>query len=156
MTWMLWSPGSVICREQYKKLSMTKMLSWIKDVMWLKLPCGECSYISPISQIIPSNKNNAEKLYILMLTVMKSALILNKCIKLPRSSFLSVSMMFSMIHNLDHNVEVQGIVKPGANIEAIVNTSTKNIEKLTKKDIVVVWGGTRDIGKNESVKGLHQ
>jgi len=83
MTWMLWSPGSVICREQYKKLSVTKMLSWIKDVMWLKLPCDECSYISRISQIIPRNKNNAEKLYSLMLTVMKAALILNKCTKLP-------------------------------------------------------------------------
>jgi len=34
-------------------------------------------------------------------------------------------------HNLNHNVEVQGIVKPGANIETIVNTSTKNVEKLT-------------------------
>jgi len=33
MTWMLWSPGSVICREQYEKWSMTNMLSWIKDVM---------------------------------------------------------------------------------------------------------------------------
>ena len=34
-------------------------------------------------------------------------------------------------HNLNHNVEVQGIVKPGANIETIINTSTKNVEKLT-------------------------
>ena len=55
-----------------------------------------------------------------------------------------------VIHNLDHNIEVQGIVKPGANIDTIVNTSTKDIEKLTKKDIVVVWGGTRDVGENES------
>jgi RNase H-fold protein (predicted Holliday junction resolvase) len=59
-------------------------------------------------------------------------------------------------HNLDHSAEIQGIVKPGANIEVIVNTSTKSIEKLTKKDIVVVWGGTRDVGKNESERGLHQ
>jgi hypothetical protein len=40
---------------------MTMMLSWIKDVMWLKLPCGECTYVSRVSQIIPRNKNNAEK-----------------------------------------------------------------------------------------------
>ena len=52
-------------------------------------------------------------------------------------------------HNLNHNVEVQGIVKPRANIETIVNTSTKNVEKLTKKDTVVLWGSTRDVGKNE-------
>jgi len=59
-------------------------------------------------------------------------------------------------HNLDHNVEVQGIVKPGANTEVIVNTSTKNIGKLTKKDVVVVWGGTRDVRRNETEKGVHQ
>ena len=59
-------------------------------------------------------------------------------------------------HNLDHNVEVQGIVKPGANTEVIVNTSTKNIGKLTKKDVVIVWGGTWDVGRNETEKGLHQ
>jgi hypothetical protein len=35
--------------------------------------------------------------------------------------------------NLDYNVEVQGIVKPGASIDSVVNTSTKNIEKCTKK-----------------------
>ena len=35
----------------------------LKDVMWLKLPCGECTYISHISQIIPRSKNNEEKLY---------------------------------------------------------------------------------------------
>ena len=59
-------------------------------------------------------------------------------------------------HNLCHNAEVQGIVKPGADMETIVSTSIKSVEKLTKKDTVVVWGGTRDVGKNESAKGLHQ
>jgi hypothetical protein len=41
-------------------------------------------------------------------------------------------------HNLGHGFEVHGIVKLGANTEMIVNTSTKIIEKLTKKDVVVV------------------
>ena len=59
-------------------------------------------------------------------------------------------------HNLNHNTEVQGIVKPGADMETIVGTSIKSVKKLTKKDTVVVWGGTRDIGKNEAAKGLHQ
>ena len=47
-------------------------------------------------------------------------------------------------------------MKPGANSQTIVSTSTKTTGKLTKKDIVVVWGGTRDVGRNETVKGLHQ
>lgn len=95
--WMLWSPGSLIWRVQYKKLSMTMKLSWIKDLMCVKLPCGECIYMSCIAQIIPRNKKIAEKLYILMLAVMKSALILNKCIKLPHFFFLFASMTYSIL-----------------------------------------------------------
>ena len=59
-----------------------------------------------------------------------------------------------MLHNLGCDFEVQGIVKPGANMEIIVNTSPNITRKLTKKDIVV-WGGTRDVGRNETKKGLH-
>jgi len=41
-------------------------------------------------------------------------------------------------HNSEHGFKVHGIVKPGANTEIIINTSTKIIEKLTKKDVVLV------------------
>jgi hypothetical protein len=58
-------------------------------------------------------------------------------------------------HNLGQHFEVQGIMKPGANLQMIVNTSTETMGKLTKKD-VVVWGGTHDVGRNELEKGLHQ
>ena len=47
-------------------------------------------------------------------------------------------------------------MKPGATLQNIVNTSPETTGKLTKKDVIIVWGGTRDIGRNESVKGLHQ
>ena len=57
-------------------------------------------------------------------------------------------------HNLGHDFNVQGNVKPGATLQAIVTTSTDSMKKLTKEDVVVVWGGTRDVGKNESEKGL--
>jgi hypothetical protein len=30
------------------------------------------------------------------------------------------------------------------------------MEKFIKKDFVVVWGGTCDVGRNESMKGLQQ
>jgi len=60
-------------------------------------------------------------------------------------------------HNLGHDFEVYGIVKPGANTEIIVNTSTKITGKLKKKkDAVVVRGGTRGVGRNETAKGLDQ
>lgn len=59
-------------------------------------------------------------------------------------------------HNLGKGFEVQGNVKPGANLQTIVNVSTEVMRKLTKKDVVVVWGGTRDVARNESEKGLRQ
>ena len=59
-------------------------------------------------------------------------------------------------HQLGQGFEVQGFVKPGATSQTVVNTSTKTMEKLTKKDVVVVWGGTRDVGRNETTKGLQQ
>jgi hypothetical protein len=47
-------------------------------------------------------------------------------------------------------------VKPAANLQTIVNTSTETIQKLSNKDVAVVWGGTRDTGRNESEEGLRQ
>jgi hypothetical protein len=52
--------------------------------------------------------------------------------------------------------EVTGIVKPGASTEEVVNTASRNIGKLTNKDMVVVWTGALDVAKNETEKGLHQ
>ena len=36
----------------------------------------------------------------------------------------------------------------------ILQTANKEIDVLTKKDIVVQWGGANDIARNESEKGL--
>ena len=47
-------------------------------------------------------------------------------------------------------------MKPGANLQTIVKAPNESLGKLTKKDVVVVWGGTHDVGKNESEKGLRQ
>ena len=46
-------------------------------------------------------------------------------------------------HNLNHNTEVQGIVKPGADMETIVGTSIESVKKLTKKDTCSVGRHTR-------------
>jgi hypothetical protein len=45
-------------------------------------------------------------------------------------------------------------VKPEANME-IVNTSSADTGTLTKKDVVVGWGGTPDVGRIEIEKGLY-
>jgi hypothetical protein len=59
-----------------------------------------------------------------------------------------------VLHNLDNTYEVQGIVKPSANMEAIVAPPIDATTKLKKKDVVIIWGGSRDTGKNESEKAL--
>jgi hypothetical protein len=58
--------------------------------------------------------------------------------------------------NVGCGFEVQGIVKPGSSTEVTVKTASRDIKKLTYKDAVLVWAGTRDVGKNERGKGLYQ
>jgi hypothetical protein len=41
-------------------------------------------------------------------------------------------------------------VKPGANADTITSSATGDIESLMKKDIIVFWGGTNDVRKNNS------
>jgi len=60
-------------------------------------------------------------------------------------------------HNLKSGYEVQGLVKPGSYLATVLNTAKKkDIEELTKNYVVVVWGGTKDVGKYKSQKGPHQ
>ncbi|PNF27502.1 hypothetical protein B7P43_G04277 [Cryptotermes secundus] len=63
-------------------------------------------------------------------------------------------MAAELQHNLDKNYEVQGLVKSGADLEVILRSNMKECKKLTKEDILIIWGGTRDVSKNETQKGL--
>lgn len=62
--------------------------------------------------------------------------LLNKVLILGDSHARNCSQ--GVKHNLNHKAEVQGIVKPGANMETIVGSSIKSVEKFTKKVTVVV------------------
>jgi hypothetical protein len=53
-------------------------------------------------------------------------------------------------HNLDKMFQVQGTVKPSCELSSIVNTGIKDITNY----VVVVWGGTRDVSRNEAIAGL--
>jgi hypothetical protein len=59
-----------------------------------------------------------------------------------------------LIEHIGKSCEVVGFVKPRTGLEVITEMATKEISKLTNKDVVVVWGGTHDIAKNETKKGL--
>jgi len=45
-------------------------------------------------------------------------------------------------------------VKPETGLEEITNIARKEIDELTKKDVVVVWEGANNVAKNESENGL--
>ena len=47
-------------------------------------------------------------------------------------------------------------MKPGSDLAAITHTVNKDTGALTKQDAVFVWGGIRDISRNETQKGLCQ
>jgi hypothetical protein len=52
------------------------------------------------------------------------------------------------------NVEVRGYVKPGVSTDILVKTASNEINSLTKKDAIILWGGSNDIGNNNSRAGL--
>jgi hypothetical protein len=57
-------------------------------------------------------------------------------------------------HNLKDNFKTSGNVKLGANIAALTSPVVDDLKLLTKKDIIVFWGGTNDVSKNSSQDGL--
>jgi RNase H-fold protein (predicted Holliday junction resolvase) len=59
-------------------------------------------------------------------------------------------------HNLGGNYEVTGFAKPGAIMEEIVNTVRKDVQTLSNKDVVIVWGGSNDISKNNTKVAINQ
>ena len=56
--------------------------------------------------------------------------------------------------NIGKDFAVEAMVKPGANIEAILDSTDSVVSNLTKNDVCIIWGGTRDVVKNESNQGL--
>ena len=56
--------------------------------------------------------------------------------------------------NLDDNYSVCGFVKPGVNIATQISSMTFDINLLTKNDLIIFWGGSNDVSKNNSQEGL--
>jgi putative cell wall-binding protein len=46
-------------------------------------------------------------------------------------------------------------VKPNADLGIITSTAKEEINNLTNNDLLILCGGTRNIGKNYSTEGLH-
>ena len=52
---------------------------------------------------------------------------------------------------LNGEYEVVGFANPGSTMKAIKESAKGNIDQLTKKDVVVLWGGSNNVAKNTSV-----
>jgi hypothetical protein len=57
-------------------------------------------------------------------------------------------------HNLNDNYRSSGFVRPGANIDTLASSMPEDIKHLTNNGTIVFWGGTNDVGKNNSQDGL--
>ena len=55
---------------------------------------------------------------------------------------------------LDDSFSVFGTTKPNADIEAITSPIHVKAGNLTKEDLIIFLGGTKDISRNEAKKGL--
>jgi hypothetical protein len=53
-------------------------------------------------------------------------------------------------HNLNHNYEVCGFIKPGALSSEIIRTAEKEVSSLKQEDVVILWTGANDISRNNS------
>ena len=57
--------------------------------------------------------------------------------------------------SLGNSFRVSGFSKPNANIKEIISPSNSSYVNLTKQDMIIFCGGTRDISRNDSKSGLH-
>jgi hypothetical protein len=63
-------------------------------------------------------------------------------------------MAAELKHNLDKKFDGQGVVKPCSDLFSILNIGINDMTEFTTKDVIVVWGGTRDVSRNETMVGL--
>jgi 2-oxoglutarate dehydrogenase complex dehydrogenase (E1) component-like enzyme len=62
-----------------------------------------------------------------------------------------------LVYCLDNKFEVMGVVMRGARIQNIVQLCDQELNSLTKEDMVILWGGSNNVAKNETMNGLrHQ
>jgi hypothetical protein len=60
-------------------------------------------------------------------------------------------------YDLDNTFETLGVIKPEADLMTITKTAKEEVKNLTVKDVVVVvWGGTEDVERNETTNGFKQ
>jgi len=59
-------------------------------------------------------------------------------------------------HNLGDDYEVTIFVKPGAQMEEILSSTSENVKSLSDNDVLIVWGGSNDISRNNTKENINQ
>jgi len=59
-----------------------------------------------------------------------------------------------LLHHVKQQYKVMGYTKPNAGLTELLNTAKGDTSKLTKRDTIIVIGGTNDIAKNQQGKNL--
>jgi len=62
---------------------------------------------------------------------------------------------FSLQDNLNSDYQVMSVVKPGAKMCELVKTMSEELKSPKDGDLVILWGGTNDIGKNNTKEALN-
>ena len=57
-------------------------------------------------------------------------------------------------HLLNSDFEVFGSINPGAGMKIIKDMASMKVQHLTRKGVVVLWGSSNDISRNNSLVGL--
>jgi hypothetical protein len=57
-------------------------------------------------------------------------------------------------NNLNMDYKVSSFVKPGALMKELIKTANEEVNSLTNDDDVIVWGGVRDISRNNAKEAL--
>jgi hypothetical protein len=57
-------------------------------------------------------------------------------------------------HYLNNDFNVHGTTIPGAGMEIIKASADAKINQLTSNDVMVLWGGSNDVARNNSTEGL--
>jgi hypothetical protein len=56
-------------------------------------------------------------------------------------------------HQLNNEYKVFGLINPGSGMKDLKESAKREIAQFTREDIVVLWGGSNDVARNNSVMG---
>jgi hypothetical protein len=57
-------------------------------------------------------------------------------------------------NQLNNDNEVSGFINPGSEMKNIKESAKMKMVQLTNDDIVVLWGDSNDVARNNSVRGM--